>query len=253
MDASAVRSALIAIHSQILDLLIGKLLEMCDEIANAQVERYSGILTRLHQKPADVEQVKDAEDFIDNLPVTLGNLDADTKLLLDLWDVHESTFRRASDQRMILKLNVIAWPKQIWDRVAVLRLELDGARMHFQDEMHAEQADFEQTLLDLAAEVSSLIGYTDMAKIEQIALHVRSLSEKLTEATQKSFVFMNRQSIFGEEVREYTELGDISKEFEPYRNLWESVDKWLRYREEWMNQPLTSVDAEFIEKEVMTH
>lgn len=40
------------------------------------------------------------------------------------------------------------------------------------------------------------------------------------------------------------------KDFEPFRNLWLTVSDWIRWQESWMNDPLTSIDAEVLEKNV---
>ena len=98
-------------------------------------------------------------------------------------------------------------------------------RAQFLEEMHADQTEFEGSLTDIAAEVESLGSYKDVEKVDAIALHVRSVKEKIAESTAKSLVFMNRQSIFGEDVVEYEILNEITKAFEPYRDLWESVAK----------------------------
>ena len=99
------------------------------------------------------------------------------------------------------------------------------------------------------AEVESLHGYTDPSKIKNITTHLKSLDSKLKECTEKSMKFMSRQTIFGEQVSEYGSLAAAIKTFGPYQDLWTSVDKWNRYQDEWMNSPLSGLDAEAIDKE----
>lgn len=40
------------------------------------------------------------------------------------------------------------------------------------------------------------------------------------------------------------------KDFEPFRNLWVTASDWQRWYESWMNDPLISIDAESVEKNV---
>ena len=40
------------------------------------------------------------------------------------------------------------------------------------------------------------------------------------------------------------------KDFEPFRNLWVTASDWIRWHESWMNDPLTSINAEDLEKNV---
>ena len=42
----------------------------------------------------------------------------------------------------------------------------------------------------------------------------------------------------------------LVKDFEPYRNLWVTCSDWLRWYDMWMNDPMSSIDAENIEKNV---
>ncbi len=40
------------------------------------------------------------------------------------------------------------------------------------------------------------------------------------------------------------------KDFEPYRNLWITCSDWLKWYDMWMNDPISSIDAENIDRNV---
>ena len=42
----------------------------------------------------------------------------------------------------------------------------------------------------------------------------------------------------------------LIKDFEPYKNLWVTTSDWLKWYDSWMNDPISSIDAENIEKNV---
>uniref|UniRef100_A0A4W3IJM0 Dynein axonemal heavy chain 1 n=1 Tax=Callorhinchus milii TaxID=7868 RepID=A0A4W3IJM0_CALMI len=42
----------------------------------------------------------------------------------------------------------------------------------------------------------------------------------------------------------------LIKEFQPFRDLWTTTSDWLRWYDSWMNDPLTTIDAEQVEKNV---
>lgn len=48
----------------------------------------------------------------------------------------------------------------------------------------------------------------------------------------------------------YEKLTKLMKDFEPYRNLWVTCSDWLKWYDMWMNDPIASIDAENIEKNV---
>lgn len=49
---------------------------------------------------------------------------------------------------------------------------------------------------------------------------------------------------------QYEKLAKLQKDFEPYRNLWITCSDWIKWHEMWMNDPISSIDAENIEKNV---
>ncbi len=49
---------------------------------------------------------------------------------------------------------------------------------------------------------------------------------------------------------QYDKLSKLVKDFDPFRSLWITTSDWLRWHESWMNDPLTSIDAESLEKNV---
>ena len=122
-------------------------------------------------------------------------------------------------------------------------------RASFLEEMHGEQEQFEHSLVDLREEVASLKAYSDPAKIKPISMHIASLAAKIKEASTQSMKFMSRQSIFGEDVAEYPLLQELTKAYQPYADLWRSVEKWTVNRDTWLKSPLSELDAEAIEKE----
>ena len=49
---------------------------------------------------------------------------------------------------------------------------------------------------------------------------------------------------------QYDKLSKLIKDFQPYRDLWTTTSDWIRWHESWMNDPLTSIDAEQLERNV---
>ena len=42
----------------------------------------------------------------------------------------------------------------------------------------------------------------------------------------------------------------LTKDFEPFKNLWITTSDWLKWHDSWMNDPLNTIDAEQVEKNV---
>lgn len=50
---------------------------------------------------------------------------------------------------------------------------------------------------------------------------------------------------------QYDKLSRMVREFQPYLDLWTTASDWLRWSESWMNDPLSAIDAEQLEKNVI--
>ena len=49
---------------------------------------------------------------------------------------------------------------------------------------------------------------------------------------------------------QYEKLTKLIKDFEPFKNMWLTASDWSKWHEGWMNDPLTTIDAEQLEQNV---
>lgn len=49
---------------------------------------------------------------------------------------------------------------------------------------------------------------------------------------------------------QYDKLGKLIKDFEPFKNMWLTASDWQKWYDSWMNDPLTTIDAEQLEQNV---
>ena len=45
---------------------------------------------------------------------------------------------------------------------------------------------------------------------------------------------------------QYDKVGRLTREFEPYKNLWITAADWQKWHETWMNDSLINVDPELL-------
>ena len=70
----------------------------------------------------------------------------------------------------------------------------------------------------------------------------------LGQAEEESRLFNSREALFDKPMTQYTALKDVNKLFEPYYDLWTSVDDWTRWEKAWLNDSFLTLDAEDIDK-----
>ena len=45
---------------------------------------------------------------------------------------------------------------------------------------------------------------------------------------------------------QYDKVGKLTRDFEPYKNLWNTAADWGRYHETWMNDALVNIDPDIM-------
>lgn len=51
-------------------------------------------------------------------------------------------------------------------------------------------------------------------------------------------------------VSQYDRLQKLVKDFQPFKDLWTTTSDWLRWHESWLNDTLSSIDPEQLERNV---
>lgn len=49
---------------------------------------------------------------------------------------------------------------------------------------------------------------------------------------------------------QYDRLQKLTRDFQPFRDLWTTTSDWQRWHDSWLNDPLSSIDPEQLERNV---
>lgn len=52
------------------------------------------------------------------------------------------------------------------------------------------------------------------------------------------------------QVTQYDKVGKLTRDFEPYKNLWVTAADWMKWHETWMNDSLINIDPDLLAKNV---
>lgn len=66
--------------------------------------------------------------------------------------------------------------------------------------------------------------------------------------TDKAKLFNSRELLFEVEQTDYSRLGQMTKKFQPFSNLWLIADDWYKNMESWLHNPWEDLDAPGAEK-----
>lgn len=72
---------------------------------------------------------------------------------------------------------------------------------------------------------------------------VTKIDSDLKEIVKKTRLFNTREDLFEQERTDYSKVGKMMKEFDPYLNMWVIVNKWYEGSVHWNTGEWFSVDA----------
>lgn len=123
-------------------------------------------------------------------------------------------------------------------------------REGFKSEQEREQDEFLASIDSIEGVVSEFHQHTDINNLEHIAAQAREVSAKLADYSAKAKLFNAREILYGEEQTDYDELSRITKQFEPYAQLWIGIDDWRRWHVEWTSGDFFNLEPEQMENDL---
>ncbi|GCB64000.1 hypothetical protein scyTo_0013272, partial [Scyliorhinus torazame] len=206
---------------------------------------------KLFEKPNTIEDLTEHREWMKKIPEMLkANEEVTSKILVD-YDIFDEFYYNLSDDDFEAKWSAIAAPHLITARMEAIKAQHMDEEEHFRKIQLSDQSTLQERLEGLEMVVAGFSAYTDMHRAHEIGNEVRRIHKQLVESQHLAQLYNSRERLFELPVTNYERLYKMVKEFHPYRDLWTTTSDWLRWYDSWMNDPLTTIDAEQIEKNVI--
>ncbi|XP_067907506.1 dynein axonemal heavy chain 1 [Heterodontus francisci] len=230
-------------------------LKMFAKKLQAQVEEinddFKMITRKLFDKANTIEDLTDHREWMKKIPEMLKtNEEITNKILVD-YDIFDEFYYNLTDDDFEAKWSAIAAPHIITARMEVIKVQHMDEEEHFRKIQISDQSTLQERLEGLEMVVAGFSAHTDMTRAHEIANEVRRIHKQLVESQHLAQLYNSRERLFEMPVTNYDRLYKMVKEFYPYRDLWTTTSDWLRWHDSWMNDPLTTIDAEQIERNVI--
>ena len=138
-------------------------------------------------------------------------------------------------------------PKNIQQVIETQNEVLNKLKDQMLKQMELEQEEFEETLDNLEMMIGSFNLYDKLDKYEEYATMVDNVDAKLTESAEIARTYQQREFLVGKEMRDYSRIAAMQKDFLPYCNLWRTTRTWKTDHAKWMSQAWEKLDAEDLE------
>lgn len=144
-------------------------------------------------------------------------------------------------------------PKDTLDLIDRQTLYLEKEKEKLINQMYGDQTNFKAEITQLETTISSLSQYNEINQCQEVAEIVRNTHEKMKKAHEKAKRFTNRERLMGLNETDYSNLAILTKEYEPYYNLWTTTDDWFNNHRSWLNDPWEDLDAPDMEEKVTSY
>jgi dynein heavy chain len=252
IDLKSVKTLLAQKHKIIAAALFSVVEKKTKQFADEIVKEFREIFDGLSNTPTTIETVTDMKDYIQTLPPLVEELSE----RISKNDAHFALMEDAKWQlpldQMDLRWEVFRWPLYINIEITKQEKQMRVLEHQFKRDMDEEQQDFNQDIANIKIDISKLKDCTELSAAEKNAENVRRIRVSLQQADEKSRLFNSRESLFNAQITEYSEINELSKYFEPFFDLWDCAEKWLKNKESWTNGSFMVLDSDAVEFSVNT-
>ncbi|KAK2170975.1 hypothetical protein NP493_1117g00049 [Ridgeia piscesae] len=235
-----------ALSNAVLELLALQLRKQADDAC----EIFKSISRKLLDRPNCVEELAEMREWMKTIPDVLAEHTELIDKAMSDYELIEEFYYNLSADDFQAKWTAVGWPYKIEQQMEQTEAQLEEDEERFRKLQLQDQANFNDRLDTLFMVVAGMAAHNDISKSHEIANEVRRIHKQLKEAQTWSTTYNNRERLFSMPVTNYEKLSKLIKDFEPFKNLWITVSDWLKWYDSWMHDPLTSIDAETVEKNV---
>ncbi|GAA6221830.1 dynein heavy chain 1, axonemal-like [Lates japonicus] len=246
----AVRQALSSKRKALANTMLAHLaLKLRKQIDNA-CEECNIISRKLREKSNSIDELAEKRDWMKQIPEQLKSYkELIGKILLD-YEVIEEFCYCLSDEDANKKWTAIGWPQKIISQMEAATVQHVEDEECFRKIQLADQSNFEEHLDSLQMLVAGFAGHSDIDRAHEISNEVRRTNKQLKECQTMAQTYNTRERLFGIPVTNYDRVQKLVKDFQPFKDLWATTSDWLRWHESWLNDPLSSIDPEQLERNV---
>ncbi|XP_057625591.1 dynein axonemal heavy chain 1 [Chionomys nivalis] len=236
-----------ALATSMLDILAKNLHKEVDNIC----EEFRSISRKIYEKPNSIEELAELRDWMKGIPEKLVVLEERIVKIMSDYEVMDEFLYNLTTDDFNDKWAASNWPSKILGQIEMVRQQHIEDEEKFRKIQLMDQNNFQEKLEGLQLVVAGFSTHVEIARAHEIANEVRRVKKQLKDCQQLAMLYNNRERIFGLPITNYDKLTRMVKEFQPYLDLWTTASDWLRWSESWMNDPLSAIDAEQLEKNVV--
>ncbi|KAJ8259834.1 hypothetical protein GJAV_G00174010 [Gymnothorax javanicus] len=224
-------------------------LKLRQQVDEACVE-YKAISVKLFGKSSSIEELTEKRDWMKLIPELVKSQEEFISKVVTDYELLDDFFYHLSDADFAAKWTAIGWPHKLLTQIEAVKVQHEEDQERFQVIQQVDQTNLQERLDSLQMLVAGFSVHTDIERAHEIANEVRRISKQLNESLGLAQLYNNRERLFGTPITNYDKLQTMVRDFQPYRDLWTTSSDWIRWHEGWMNDALSVIDPEQLERNV---
>ena len=109
--------------------------------------------------------------------------------------------------------------------------------------MKGKQEEFRENLESLERTIQNFGQYQNINQHLEVSKEVESINESLKVFNEEAKKYNLREGLFNKETSDYGIISQMTKEFQPYSNLWLTTTNWFKNIVSWQHDDWEKLDA----------
>ena len=154
-----------------------------------------------------------------------------------------------SDSETLKMWNCLAWPRRLQAALTKAHRAIPSYLRRFESELQSQKQALQQHINDLqhTFETFQAKGLNHWRDADDVAEEIASFKERIKSCADEVEQITSREAVLHiESTMDFNSVYGMTKEIEPFDELWHAVARWERECPEWMDGPFTSMDRDSV-------
>lgn len=209
--------------------------------------KFQEITAKINAVPKNIDELTETKKFISEIGVQIEKLKREIDEAMKVYTILDEFNVELTSLEFNNKWELFKAPKNVQKVIETQNEVLNKLKEQMLKSMELEQEEFDETLENLTSMIGGFGANDNMDKFIEYAQNVDNIDAKLQESEELARMYNQREFLVGKEIRDYTKLAQMKKDFQPYANLWRTIRTWHESHQNWLKCDWEKLDAAELE------
>jgi dynein heavy chain len=209
--------------------------------------KFMEITHKISSVPKNIDELTETKKVISEIGPTIEKLKREIDDCMKVYSILDEFNVELTGLEFNNKWDLFKAPKNVQKVIESQSEVLNKLKEQMLKQMELEQEEFDETLDNLDMMIGGFGAFDNIDKYAEYAQNVDNIDSKLMESEENARLFNQREFLVGKEMRDYTRIAQMKKDFQPYLNLWRTTRTWYESESGWRNCAWEKLNAEDLE------